>query len=92
MARAAKTGRQLIACLREGARRFGWHDRDPAPAIRRQDGWLVGTGVAAATYPRYAMPGQLTVPSARTGDSGTITIVATTETRITTSGIQKSQW
>jgi xanthine dehydrogenase YagR molybdenum-binding subunit len=50
------SNRYLIACLREGARRFGWHDRDPTPAIRRQNCWL-GTGVAAATYPRYAMAG-----------------------------------
>jgi xanthine dehydrogenase YagR molybdenum-binding subunit len=61
------SGRQLIACLREGARRFGWHDRDPAPAIRRQDGWLVGTGVAAATYPRYAMPGSTATVSYHQG-------------------------
>jgi xanthine dehydrogenase YagR molybdenum-binding subunit len=51
------SGRHLIDCLQEGARRFGWHGRDPAPATRRQGCWLVGTGVAAATYPRYAFPG-----------------------------------
>lgn len=51
------SSRRLIDCLQEGARRFGWHGRDPAPATRRQGCWLVGTGVAAATYPRYAFPG-----------------------------------
>lgn len=51
------SGRKLIACLREGARRFGWEPRDPTPACRRQDGWLVGTGVASSTYPYYVMPG-----------------------------------
>jgi xanthine dehydrogenase YagR molybdenum-binding subunit len=45
------TSRNLVACLREGARRFGWTDRDPAPGIRRHGRWLVGTGVAAAAYP-----------------------------------------
>jgi xanthine dehydrogenase YagR molybdenum-binding subunit len=49
--------RDLIGCLREGARRFGWAGRDPAPARCREDGWLVGTGVASATYPAYRMPG-----------------------------------
>jgi xanthine dehydrogenase YagR molybdenum-binding subunit len=49
--------RDLVGCLREGAKRFGWAGRDPAPARRRQDGWLVGTGVASATYPAYRMPG-----------------------------------
>lgn len=51
------SGRHLIACLREGGRRFGWQDRDPTPASRRRGCWLLGTGVAAATYPRHAFPG-----------------------------------
>lgn len=53
------SGRNLIACLREGARRFGWDRRDPAPRARRENGWLIGTGVASSTYPRYAMPGSV---------------------------------
>ncbi|MFC3520463.1 xanthine dehydrogenase family protein molybdopterin-binding subunit [Streptomonospora nanhaiensis] len=43
--------RNLIACLREGADRFGWHDRSPRPGTRREGDWLVGTGVAASFYP-----------------------------------------
>ncbi len=53
------SGRNLIGCLREGARRFGWDHRDPKPRIRRRDGWLVGMGVASSTYPRYALPGSV---------------------------------
>ena len=49
------SSRNLIACLREGAERFGWGDRDPAPGVRRQGDWLVGTGVAASVYPTYRM-------------------------------------
>lgn len=45
------SSRGLVACLREGAFRFGWHDRDPRPGIRRDGRWLLGTGVAASTYP-----------------------------------------
>ncbi|MET9591733.1 xanthine dehydrogenase family protein molybdopterin-binding subunit [Streptomyces sp. NPDC006516] len=45
------SSRNLAACLSEGARRFGWYDRDPQPAIREDGPWLLGTGVAAATYP-----------------------------------------
>ncbi|MFY1673849.1 xanthine dehydrogenase family protein molybdopterin-binding subunit [Plantactinospora sp. WMMB334] len=45
------SSRNLVACLRDGARRFGWAERDPAPGIRRQGRWLVGTGVASAVYP-----------------------------------------
>jgi xanthine dehydrogenase YagR molybdenum-binding subunit len=51
------SGRNLIGCLREGARRFGWAQRDPAPAARRRNGWLIGIGVASSTYPAYRMPG-----------------------------------
>ncbi len=49
------SSRNLVACLREGADRFGWADRDPAPGVRRQGDWLVGTGVAASVYPTYRM-------------------------------------
>ncbi|GAA3070975.1 xanthine dehydrogenase family protein molybdopterin-binding subunit [Streptosporangium carneum] len=54
------SSRNLVACLREGARRFGWAERDPAPGIRRRDGLLVGTGVAASTYPVYRVPSRAT--------------------------------
>jgi xanthine dehydrogenase YagR molybdenum-binding subunit len=44
------SSRNLIDCLREGAHRFGWDRRDPTPGIRREGGWLIGTGVASSTY------------------------------------------
>ncbi len=49
--------RRLLDCLREGASRFGWADRDPTPRSRRENGWLVGTGVASSTYPAGRQPG-----------------------------------
>jgi xanthine dehydrogenase YagR molybdenum-binding subunit len=45
------SSRNLVACLREGANRFGWEGRDPTPASRRQGRWLVGVGVAASSHP-----------------------------------------
>jgi xanthine dehydrogenase YagR molybdenum-binding subunit len=51
------SSRNLVACLREGAKRFGWEGRDPAPRSRREGRWLVGTGVAASMYPVNTMPG-----------------------------------
>jgi xanthine dehydrogenase YagR molybdenum-binding subunit len=45
------SSRGLVACLREGAQRFAWERRDPTPQARRDGRWLVGTGVAASTYP-----------------------------------------
>jgi xanthine dehydrogenase YagR molybdenum-binding subunit len=48
----AFSSRNLVACLRAGAERFGWAGRDPTP--RPGAGrWLTGTGVAASTYPAY---------------------------------------
>ncbi|WP_406315873.1 xanthine dehydrogenase family protein molybdopterin-binding subunit [Streptosporangium sp. NBC_01639] len=55
------SSRNLVACLRDGARRFGWADRDPTPGVRRQGRWLVGTGVASSTYPVYRRPSQASV-------------------------------
>ncbi|MFD4630855.1 xanthine dehydrogenase family protein molybdopterin-binding subunit [Streptomyces sp. NPDC058284] len=52
------SSRHLAECLREGARRFGWSERDPRPRTRREGPLLVGTGVAAATYPASASPSQ----------------------------------
>ncbi|RCW44490.1 xanthine dehydrogenase molybdenum binding subunit apoprotein [Halopolyspora algeriensis] len=51
------SSRNLVACLREGARRFDWQRRDPAAGVRREGDWLVGTGVAASTYPTHVFPG-----------------------------------
>jgi xanthine dehydrogenase YagR molybdenum-binding subunit len=45
--------RNLIACLREGAARFGWTRRS-ARTGRVEGRWMVGTGVAASTYPARA--------------------------------------
>ncbi|GLY84190.1 xanthine dehydrogenase family protein molybdopterin-binding subunit [Actinoallomurus iriomotensis] len=44
------SSRNLVACLEEGARRFGWADRDPRPGVRRDGRWLLGTGVAASAH------------------------------------------
>src|SRR3989442_7914480 len=45
------SSRGLVACLREGAQRFGWEQRDPRPGMRSDGRWRIGTGVAASTYP-----------------------------------------
>jgi xanthine dehydrogenase YagR molybdenum-binding subunit len=41
------SSRHLVECFRAGAERFGWHER----TAYRDGRWLVGTGVAASTYP-----------------------------------------
>jgi xanthine dehydrogenase YagR molybdenum-binding subunit len=45
------SSRNLVQCLRTGAERFGWAGRDLRPRMRAEGRWLVGTGVASATYP-----------------------------------------
>jgi xanthine dehydrogenase YagR molybdenum-binding subunit len=61
------SSRNLVACLREGARRFGWGRRDPEPGIRLDGRCLVGTGVAASTYPARRRPSQATATAANGG-------------------------
>src|SRR5438132_1775428 len=38
------SSRGLVACLREGAQRFGWEQRDPRPGMRSDGRWRIGTG------------------------------------------------
>lgn len=61
------SGRNLIPCFREGARRFGWADRDPRPGQRRDGRWLLGTGTAAASFPAGAGPSTAAVTAEADG-------------------------
>ncbi|MFD3518415.1 xanthine dehydrogenase family protein molybdopterin-binding subunit [Streptomyces sp. NPDC058657] len=65
------SSRHLVECLRDGARRFGWADRDPRPGTRREGAVLTGTGVAAATYPVLVSPSRA---SARALPDGTYVV------------------
>ncbi|MGW0843933.1 xanthine dehydrogenase family protein molybdopterin-binding subunit [Streptomyces sp. NPDC002787] len=60
-------GRNLHACFREGARRFGWADRDPRPGVRRDGRWLLGTGTAGASFGAGAGPSTATVTAEADG-------------------------
>ncbi|MGW1876339.1 xanthine dehydrogenase family protein molybdopterin-binding subunit [Streptomyces sp. NPDC001975] len=60
-------GRGLTACFREGARRFGWADRDPRPGLRREGRWLLGTGTAAASFHAGAVPSTAAVTAEADG-------------------------
>ncbi|MYW63447.1 molybdopterin-dependent oxidoreductase [Streptomyces sp. SID8379] len=55
------SSRNLLACFEEGARRFGWADRDARPRVRREGRWLIGTGVAASTFPSGVAPSTASV-------------------------------
>jgi xanthine dehydrogenase YagR molybdenum-binding subunit len=55
------SSRGLVACLRQGAERFGWSSRPVEPRARLVDGWWHGTGVAAAMFPAIRFPGSTAV-------------------------------
>ncbi|MFB8270730.1 xanthine dehydrogenase family protein molybdopterin-binding subunit [Streptomyces sp. NPDC055955] len=59
--------RNLLACFEEGARRFGWADRDSRPGVRREGRWLLGTGTAAATFPVIVAPSTAAVTAEADG-------------------------
>ena len=61
------SSRQLVACLKAGADRFGWADRPRQPRQTRDGDWLIGTGVAAATYPAFHFPTKARVVLHRDG-------------------------
>jgi xanthine dehydrogenase YagR molybdenum-binding subunit len=70
------SSRNLVACLREGAERFGWSSRDPQPASRRDGRWLIGTGVASSTYPARRQPSSARARYEPDGGRYTIQIAA----------------
>jgi xanthine dehydrogenase YagR molybdenum-binding subunit len=45
------SSKHLRECYAKGAHRFGWSRRDPKPRTMRDGRWLVGWGMATATYP-----------------------------------------
>ncbi|RRQ29906.1 xanthine dehydrogenase family protein molybdopterin-binding subunit [Rhodococcus sp. Eu-32] len=65
------SSRSLVECLRTGAERFGWSERDPRPGHRRDGRTLIGMGVATASYPVLISPSSA---SASLGEDGSITV------------------
>ncbi len=65
------SSRNLIACLRIGAQRFGWDGRDRRPRRHRDGRWWLGTGMAASTYPTQVSPASA---AARADASGRFTV------------------
>src|SRR5712672_2416963 len=65
------SSRHLIACMQEGARRFGWDKRNAKPGQVHDGRWLVGIGMAAATR---GNPLQLSKANVRLDPNGTCTV------------------
>jgi len=53
--------RGIRRCLTEGAQRFGWDKRNPAPRSMRDGRYLIGQGVAAAIYTHWRWPAKARV-------------------------------
>ncbi|MEV2271618.1 xanthine dehydrogenase family protein molybdopterin-binding subunit [Nonomuraea africana] len=59
----------LQECYRRGAERFGWSQRTPEPGSMRDGRWLVGYGLAGASYPSYQVPCQARASVHRDGSA-----------------------
>ncbi len=82
------SSKSLRACYQEGAARFGWAKRTPAPRSMRRGNQLVGWGMAGGIWDALQSPasaratlqadGQLVIANRMNGDigTGTSTIVA----------------
>ncbi|MBA2679571.1 MAG: xanthine dehydrogenase family protein molybdopterin-binding subunit, partial [Ktedonobacteraceae bacterium] len=61
------SSRGLVACLQEGAQRFGWSSRNLSPRSSTDGRWLIGMGVAASTYPTRRRPATAIIQLDRNG-------------------------
>ena len=53
--------RRLLDCYDEGARRFGWEQRNRTPGSRREGEWLIGHGMAAALRGNFTVKAEAEV-------------------------------
>ena len=61
------SSRNLVACMKDGATRFGWSQRSALPAQKREGRWLVGMGMAASIRSNVMMPSKCDVALDRQG-------------------------
>lgn len=50
------SSKSLKECYQVGAEKFGWSQRNPTPRSMRDGRYLIGMGMATATYPAYHFP------------------------------------
>ncbi|MGP4000110.1 xanthine dehydrogenase family protein molybdopterin-binding subunit [Streptomyces sp. 8N706] len=62
------SSRHLTECLREGARRFGWDGGPRRPGTHARGRLLIGTGMAASTYPADVVPSYAAAHAETSGD------------------------
>ncbi|MEH2039708.1 xanthine dehydrogenase family protein molybdopterin-binding subunit [Nostoc sp.] len=50
------SSKSLRECYKLGGEKFGWQKRNPQPRSMRDGNYLIGWGMATATYPTYRSP------------------------------------
>ena len=61
------SSRNLVACMKDGAARFGWNLRSALPGQKREGRWLIGMGMAASIRSNVMMPSKCDVALSRDG-------------------------
>src|SRR5207237_270673 len=67
------SSRSTRECYRTAAERFGWSRRNSEPRSTRNGRWLIGSGMAAATYPMNFAPASAI---ARLSPDGTAEVIS----------------
>lgn len=92
--------RKLVECLRTGADKFGWKNRNAKPGAIKEGDWLIGVGVASAVRGapvtksaarvRLESSGKITVETDMTDiGTGSYTIIAQTAAEMMGVGIDR---
>ena len=77
--------RQLIACMEQGAKHFGWSERNAKPASQLEGDWWIGTGMAAAARGNQLQPSEARA-TLQVDESKALGIKAVIETDMTDIG------
>src|SRR5437762_1505595 len=67
------SSKSLKECYARAADRFGWSKRNPQPRSMRSGRWLIGQGMASATYPAHRSPASA---RARMNADGTVVMAS----------------
>jgi xanthine dehydrogenase YagR molybdenum-binding subunit len=70
------SSKHLRECYQLGRERIGWEARSSRPRSVRDGRWLIGYGMATATYPGFRMPGAASV---RLFDDGRVEVASATQ-------------
>ena len=70
------SSKYLLECYAEGAKRFGWENREPSVKSMKKGDMLIGYGMASACYPTFCVPASV---KARLNLDGQLEIIVATQ-------------